>query len=76
MIDKLKFEIEFLKPVLPRLLDEAATEALVWETISTCGATSPPMVGKVVDAIMKDYRGKVDPILIKKITEKFLGVTS
>ena len=38
MIEKLNFEIEFLKPYMPPLLDEAATEALVRETIANVSA--------------------------------------
>jgi uncharacterized protein YqeY len=76
MIEKLNFEIEFLGPFMPPLLDETATEALVKETIEKVSATSPKMVGKVVGAIMKEHKRSVDPALVKKIAERLLGAGS
>jgi uncharacterized protein YqeY len=73
MLEGLKFEIDYLRPFLPQVMDEAATEALVKETIAQVGAVSARMVGKVVGAIMKDHKGAVDPALVKKIAEKLLG---
>jgi len=73
MLDGLRFEIEFLKPFLPKVLDAARTEALVRETIEKVGAVSPGMVGKVMGAVMKEHKGSVDPALVKALAEKLLG---
>lgn len=73
MLEGLKFEIGFLEPFLPEVLDAARTEALVKETIEKTGAVSPKMVGKVMGAIMKEHKGSVDPALVKSLTEKLLG---
>jgi uncharacterized protein YqeY len=73
MLEGLKFEVEFLEPFLPRVLDAAQTEALVRETIEKTGALSPRMVGKVMGAVMKEHKGSVDPALVKALAEKLLG---
>jgi len=73
MIEKLNFEIEFLQPFLPSLMDENATRKIVEETIKNLGADSPKMVGKVVGNIIKEHKESVDPSLVKKIAEELLG---
>ncbi len=73
MLEGLRFEVGFLEPFLPRVLDAAQTEALVKETIEKTGAASPKMVGKVMGAIMKEHKGSVDPALVKSLAEKLLG---
>jgi uncharacterized protein YqeY len=73
MIEKLVFEIEFLKPFLPGVMDEAATEDLVRQAIAALGAASPKMAGRVVGAVMKEHKGSVDAALVKRLAEKLLG---
>jgi uncharacterized protein YqeY len=73
MLEGLKFEVEFLEPFMPKVMDAAQTEALVRETIEKTGALSPRMVGKVVGAVMKEHKGSVDPALVKSLAEKLLG---
>ena len=50
---------------------EAETADLVGKKIAELGIADAKQIGKLVGAIMKDFKGKVDAALVKKIaTEK------
>ena len=55
-------EIVLLEPYLPQLLDEAATRALV-EPI----AANARALGQFIGMVMKEHKGKVDPVLVRRI---------
>ena len=68
------WEVDYLSPFLPTLLDEAATGALVEKTIADVGATSLKQMGQVMGAIMKAHKGQVDAGLVKTlISQKLSG---
>ncbi len=66
-------EIVYLDRFLPKLLDEAATAAIVDEILTREGITDPKMFGKATGLIMKDYKGKIDPGLVSKLIKAKLG---
>jgi uncharacterized protein YqeY len=69
----LRFEIDYLGRWLPQLLDEAQTRELVQKTIGELGVSGGKHVGRVMGAIMKDHKGKVDGGLVNKLARELLG---
>jgi len=72
LIDNLKAEIEVLKKYLPQQLSEEEIENVVKNAISSCGATSAKDIGKVMQAVMPETRGKADGKLVNQIVKKLL----
>jgi uncharacterized protein YqeY len=72
-VEQARFEIEYLKPFLPEQLGEDAVRELVRQAIEQTGAVGPKMAGKVVGAVMKTHRDRVDPQLVKAIATEELG---
>ena len=73
LIDNLKAEIEVLKKYLPQQLSENEVEEIVKQAISSSGATSAKDIGKVMQAVMPETRGKADGKLVSQIVKKLLG---
>lgn len=70
-VARINYEIGYLENFLPSLLDEAATKDLVSGYISELGISDAGQIGRLMGAIMKEHKGKVDPALVKHIaTEK------
>ena len=62
VVERYRMEIGLLEPYLPQLLDEAATRALV-EPI----AANARALGQFMGMVMKQHKGKVDPVLVRRI---------
>lgn len=73
LIDNLKAEIEVLKKYLPQQLSESEIEEIVKNAISSTGAASAKDIGKVMQAVMLETRGKADGKLVNQIVKKLLG---
>ncbi|WP_027628407.1 GatB/YqeY domain-containing protein [Ruminiclostridium cellobioparum] len=73
LIDNLKAEIEVLRKYLPQQLSEAEIENIVRNAVSSTGATSAKDIGKVMQAVMPETRGKADGKLVNQIVKKLLG---
>jgi uncharacterized protein YqeY len=73
MAAKLAYETEYLARWMPQTLDEAATRALVLETITGLNVDDPKQAGKVVGHIMKDHSGEVDGGLVNRLVRDALG---
>lgn len=71
--EALRFEIEYLGRWLPKLLDEAQTRELVQKTIDELGVAGGKHVGRVMGAIMKEHKGKVDGGLVNRLARELLG---
>ncbi|EMS74142.1 GatB/YqeY domain-containing protein, partial [Ruminiclostridium cellobioparum] len=67
LIDNLKAEIEVLRKYLPQQLSEAEIENIVRNAVSSTGATSAKDIGKVMQAVMPETRGKADGKLVNQI---------
>ena len=72
LIDNLKAEIEVLKKYLPQQLSEKEIEEIVQRIISSLGATAKD-IGKVMQAVMPETKGKADGKLVSQIVKKLLG---
>lgn len=70
---ELQFEIDFCAGYLPKLMDEAEVREAVRAAIAELGADSPKMAGRVVGAVMKQHKGKVEASMVKQIVEQELA---
>ena len=73
MATKLAFETDYLSQWLPQTLDESATKALVYQTITDLSVDDPKHAGQVVGQIMKNHRGEVDGSLVNRLVREALG---
>ncbi len=73
LADREAAELEILQAYLPaRLSDEELAQAI--ETaITETGATSPKEMGKVISAIMGQYKGRVDGKVLSTAVRQRLG---
>ena len=73
LVDKERAEIHVIERFLPKALDEAETRDAIASAIRDTGASSKKDLGKVMSAVMKDYRGRVDGKLVSKIAGELLS---
>ncbi|MBT8216163.1 MAG: GatB/YqeY domain-containing protein [Acidimicrobiia bacterium] len=73
MAEKLAFEAEYLGRWLPSLLDEAATNELVYAAINELSVDDPKRAGQLVGHIMQKHRGEVDGALVNRLVREALG---
>ena len=66
-------ELNVIDELLPKLADEATTEAYVAAAIAACGATSVKELGKVLGLVMKSHKDEVDGALVKSVATRLLG---
>lgn len=66
-------ELNVIDELLPKLADEATTEAYVAAAIAACGATSVKELGKVLGLVMKSHKDEVDGTLVKAVATRLLG---
>ena len=72
-VEQLTYEIEYLQPFMPKLLDEAAVRPLVQQAIEKTGAEGAKMVGRVIGVIMSQHREEVDASMVTRIALEELG---
>jgi uncharacterized protein len=72
-IASINFEIEYLSPFLPQMLDEAQTQTIVEQVIADLGNPPKRQSGMVMGRIMKEHKGKVDAGLVKQIVDRSLS---
>jgi uncharacterized protein YqeY len=74
MVERLRWEVDYLSRWLPKKLDEAATARLVRETIDQLGAAGDPRsAGRVMSQIMKAHRDEVDGALVNRLVAAALS---
>jgi uncharacterized protein YqeY len=73
MVEKLRFEVDYLTPFLPSALGDDEVRALVKAIIAQQGIAGARMAGRLVGLVMKDHKGRVDPALVKRIAEEELA---
>ncbi|HHW31565.1 MAG TPA: GatB/YqeY domain-containing protein [Clostridiaceae bacterium] len=73
LIDNLNYEISILLQYLPKQLDEAEIEEIVMKAVKDVGATSVKDMGKVMQVIMPQIKGKADGKVVNQIVKKVLG---
>ena len=67
-----KAEREIIRSFLPQLADEDSTRKIVEAAIDATGASSAKEMGRVMGAVMKEHKGKVDGTLVKRIASELL----
>jgi len=72
-IAQLSFEVEYLSPFLPKLMDEAQTAEIVNKVIVDIGSPTARQAGMVMGRIMKEYKGQVDAGLVRQLVDKALA---
>jgi uncharacterized protein YqeY len=72
LLEKTQWEVELLSEYLPKLLDEDATRKIVEEAIAESGITDPAQTGRAIGVVMKEHKGKVDPVLVRRFVEEIL----
>jgi uncharacterized protein len=70
---ELDWEIAFCQQYLPAQLGDEELRAAVREAITETGADGPKMAGRVVGAVMKKHKGRVDAGRVKSIAADELG---
>jgi hypothetical protein len=71
---KLAFEIEYLSQYLPKVLDEAATRALIDEAIAEVGATPDTPAGQIIGAVMRSGQD-LDGTLVNRLVQERLATS-
>ena len=74
LVEKEKKEIEVLKKYLPEQLSEEEIKKLVKEAIEKVGATELKDIGKIMQELMPQIKGKVDGATVSKIVKELLQV--
>ena len=73
LIDGLKAETDVLLQYLPKQLTEEELEVIVRQALQDTGATSAKDMGKVMQAVMPQVKGKADGKMINGIVKKIIG---
>lgn len=73
LVTKESAELAVLEEYLPKGLTEQELAALVDETISEVGATTPKQMGEVMKALMPKIRGRADGAAVSQMVRGKLG---
>jgi len=73
LADKEAAELHILEEYLPKQLTGAEMQAAVMEAIKETGAACPQEIGKVMDAIMAKYKGRVDGKAVSALIRQMLA---
>ena len=73
LVKDLKSEIEVLLEYLPQQLTEEELEVIVKKAIEDTGASSAKDLGKVMQAVMPQVKGRADGKMINQIAKKYIG---
>ena len=68
-------EIDIISRYLPPELSEADIRAAVKATIARLGASSPKDMGKVVGAVVAEFKGAADGSVVSRLAKEELGGT-
>lgn len=72
LIDNLKSEIEILSQYLPQQLSDQELEVMVKQVLVDVGATSAKDIGKVMQAVLPEVKGRADGKRINQIIKNLL----
>ena len=68
-----KKEIEIIQEYLPKQMDPSDAEKIITRIISESGAVVSKDLGKVMPAVMKELKGKIDGKIINEIVKQKLA---
>lgn len=66
-------ELEIIQEYLPKQLTQEEAEATIAKIITGLGVTSAKEIGKVMPAVMKELKGKIDGKIINEIVRQKLA---
>lgn len=72
IIDTINKEIEILMQYLPEQLTEEELEAIVKQAILQTGASSVKDMGKIMQAVMPQIKGKADGKMVNEIARRLM----
>ena len=72
-VEELGFEIEFCEQYLPRQLSDDELRDAVTTAIAELGITDPKQAGRVIGAVMKHHKDRVDAGRVKAMAESVLA---
>jgi uncharacterized protein YqeY len=73
LINDLKAEIEILLRYLPQQLTEEELEVIVKQAIEETGASSAKDMGKVMQVVMPQIKGRADGRVVSQIAKRLIG---
>jgi uncharacterized protein len=73
LIDNLKTEIDILLQYLPQQLTQDELEVIVKKAVEDTGAVSAKDIGKIMQAVMPQVKGRADGKAINQIIKRLLG---
>jgi uncharacterized protein YqeY len=73
LIDSLKAEIDVLLQYLPQQLSEEELEAIVRKAVQDTGAASAKDMGRIMQAVMPQVKGRADGKMINAMVKKIIG---
>lgn len=73
LIDNLKAEIDVLLQYLPQQLTEEELEVIVRQAVQETGATSAKDMGRIMQIVMPQVKGRADGKMINGIAKKIIG---
>lgn len=76
LADKEADELKVLQEYLPKQLSTAEIEEIISNTIKEVNASSPKDMGKVISAIMAQYKGQIDGKTLSESVKKQLSTNN
>lgn len=76
LVEKESRELEIIQTYLPRQMSREEAEGEIQKIIQQTGASSPKDLGKVMSAVMKDLKGRIDGKIVQEIVKQKLGASS
>lgn len=73
LAEKEKAEAAIIEGYLPQQLNEDEVRSLVQRLISELGISDKKEIGKLMKAVMADYKGQVDGKLVQRFAGELLG---
>jgi uncharacterized protein YqeY len=73
LIDSLKAEVDVLLQYLPQQLSEEELEAIVRKAVQDTGAASAKDMGRIMQAVMPQVKGRADGKMINAMVKKIIG---
>ena len=70
LVDNIKAEIDVLLQYLPQQLTEEELEVIVKQAIQETGAKSPKDLGKVMQVVLPQVKGRADGKMINQLAKK------
>ena len=73
LIDGLKAELDVLLQYLPQQLTEEELEVIVRQAVQDTGATSAKDMGRIMQLVLPQVKGRADGKMINGIVKKIIG---